>query len=280
MKTFYLACLVAAAPLFAQNVNDQQFVNQAAQINMTEAHIGQVAQQKGATDAVKQYGQKLESDHKDSYQKLTAAANGLNVPNGIDAQHQSQIKTLDNYAGMQFDQHFKQMMIQGHQKAIDLFQRASTSLQSQQLRDYASETLPVLKEHLQIAQNLGDQTTSLNTTPLAAPNAETASPQPVNTATTAQSADRSRNSSAPADTGQANTPMAANTTTRHGTVISYQPGQKLDVKIRDRVGHHVYDLGDNQVAANVASDLRAGSQVVIVESVDQNGRRSIDVRPE
>jgi putative membrane protein len=150
------------AGLLAQSLSDQQFVDQAAQIDMTEAHVGQMAQDKSSAQDVKDYGKKMENDHKSDYDKLTAAAQDFTVPKGIDTQHQMEIDKLDKLSGHQFDQQFRQKMVQDHQKAIDLYQRASTELQNTQLKNYASQALPVLQEHLQLARDLGEQSTARN----------------------------------------------------------------------------------------------------------------------
>ena len=142
----------------AQKMSDQQFVDKAAQIDMTEAHLGQLAQEKAAAQDVKDYGRELDSDHTANYRKLQLAAQGMNVPQGIDAQHNTEINHLSKLSGAQFDRMFRQHMIQGHEQAITLFKNASTELQNQQLKSYASETLPNLQKHLEDARNLAKET--------------------------------------------------------------------------------------------------------------------------
>lgn len=155
------ACFVVSTILLlgvsalAQNMTDQQFVDQAGQINMTETHLGKLAQQKGGTDSVKQYGQQLEKDHTAAYEKLSSIASGFDVPKAIDTQHQKLVRPFEKLSGKSFDTRFKQHMIQDHQKAIDMFKRAATELTNQNLKAYATEQLPTLQNHLDMAKQLG-----------------------------------------------------------------------------------------------------------------------------
>ncbi len=64
---------LCALPAFSQTPasgTDQQFVNTAAQIDMTEAHIGQMAQDQGGTQGVKDFGQMLVTDHTADYNNV------------------------------------------------------------------------------------------------------------------------------------------------------------------------------------------------------------------
>jgi putative membrane protein len=165
--------LAAASTMFGQRLTDREFVDKAAQDDMTEAHIGQMAQDKGDSQAAKDLGKTLERDHKEHYGKLSAAAGGLTVPKGIDARHQAVINKLDRLSGSGFDRQFARMMVDDHQKAITMNEKASTELNSAELRNLASETVPTLKNHLQMARDLAGEMTS-KASPLGSPAAGTA----------------------------------------------------------------------------------------------------------
>jgi putative membrane protein len=57
-------------------------------------------------------------------------------------------------SGAEFDRAFVSHMIMGHQQAIRKFEMASENLQDPALKKYAEKTLPVLREHLRLAQEL------------------------------------------------------------------------------------------------------------------------------
>jgi putative membrane protein len=80
-----LACLTASAqkhPAKATPMTDQQFIDMAAQTDMLEAHLGQMAADQASSPDVKTYAQMLVTDHTGDYQQLTALAAkaGFTVP--------------------------------------------------------------------------------------------------------------------------------------------------------------------------------------------------------
>jgi len=157
------ACCIALCciPAFGQATTtsssaDQKFVDLAAQTDMTEAHIGQMAQDQAAGEAVKDFAQMLVTDHTDDYRKLSdaAAKAGATVPKAIDAQHNKMIAPFEKLKGAAFDRHFEREMVAGHEKAISAYKKAATDLQSADLKAYATATLPALEKHLDAAKGL------------------------------------------------------------------------------------------------------------------------------
>jgi putative membrane protein len=59
---------------------------------------------------------------------------------------------LEKLNGQAFDKAFVKQIVQDHQKDIKYFQKEQNSLQDAQLKSFAQQTLPVLQEHLQMAQ--------------------------------------------------------------------------------------------------------------------------------
>jgi putative membrane protein len=155
--TCLLLCSVPALTQKSAATNpDQQFVDFAAQTDMTEAHLGQLAADQAASADVKQYAQMLASDHTNDYQQLTAAATkaGLNVPKGLDAAHNKMIAPFEKLKGAAFDQRFVREMVAGHTKAITEYKREASDGQNADLKAYANQAQPVLEKHLQSAKEL------------------------------------------------------------------------------------------------------------------------------
>lgn len=159
-----LSLALVVVPVFAKQgakeaaktpMTDQQFVDFAAQTDMTEANLGQVAQDKGG-QAVKDYGQMLRTDHTSDYDQLTAAAQkaGLTVSQGIDAEHNRMIDSLTKLKGAAFDHRFAHEMIEGHEHAIAVYKKEAQDAQSPDIKAYAEQALPTLQKHLENAQQL------------------------------------------------------------------------------------------------------------------------------
>ena len=68
----------------------------------------------------------------------------------------------DSLSGVDFDRAFAKHMVAGHEKAIHEFEAASASLSDADLKEYADNTLPVLRDHLRMAQDLQSQIASLS----------------------------------------------------------------------------------------------------------------------
>jgi putative membrane protein len=159
-----LCCLaLCALPAIAQKkaagatMTDQQFVNLAAQTDMVEANLGQLAQNVADKQEVKDYGQMLATDHTSDYNQLYAAAQqaSLTVPNAIDAEHnKAMIDPFQKLKGASFDRRFLAEMIAGHTKALAVYKKEADAAQNAGIRTYAQTALPVLQKHLDQAKAL------------------------------------------------------------------------------------------------------------------------------
>jgi len=161
-----VACcvLLGSLPLLAQKkaaekagMTDQQFVDFAAQTDMVEANLGQLAGNVAESQQVKDYGQTLVTDHTNDYQQLTAAAKqaNLNVPTAIDAAHNKKmIEPFQKLKGAAFDRKYIHEMVAGHEQAIQIYKKESTGAENDSIKTYAQTALPVLEKHLSAAKDL------------------------------------------------------------------------------------------------------------------------------
>lgn len=147
---------------------DHNFLMNAAKSNMMEIQVAQMAQQKAASDEVKEYARQLEQDHKKANEKLKQIAQerGVDLPSDAShdkAMHEKKADTkamsqLQNLSGEQFDRAFMRMQVQHHKKDINSFRKYSKNSMDTDLRQFATATLPTLEQHLQQAQSLANQT--------------------------------------------------------------------------------------------------------------------------
>jgi len=152
-----LCSLPALAQKMKAPMSDQKFVDFAAQTDMVEAHLGDLAQNAASSQAVKDYGRMLETDHMQDYQKLQGVAQqaGLNVPNAIDSEHnKAMIGPMHKLKGAAFDQKFEQNMIAGHTEAIATYKKEAQDATNPALKAYAQDALATLQKHLDDAKAL------------------------------------------------------------------------------------------------------------------------------
>lgn len=145
-----------------QNSNstlDQNFLRQAAQINLLEVQLGQLATQRAASPAVRQYAQRIIQDHTQATTQLQQLArqNGATLPTSVDAQSTALVNQLTRLSGADFDAAYLREMINSHNQAIALFQRQAQQGQSPEMRVFATNTLPLLRQHLELARQITPQ---------------------------------------------------------------------------------------------------------------------------
>ena len=138
------------------NTQDRDFIMEAAMGGMMEVELGQVAAQKGGSDAVKQFGQRMVDDHSKANSELMslASSKGITLPTALDDKHRQQVTKLSGMSGADFDRAYSKMMLSDHQKDVAAFEKQSTKAADADLKAFASKTLPTLQEHLQMARAL------------------------------------------------------------------------------------------------------------------------------
>src|SRR5215208_5864126 len=136
------------APLAAE------FVTKAASSSLFEIQSSQSALQKSQNNQVRDFAQKMIDDHTKASDQLKAAAQGQNVPTTPDPEHAQMLQQLNGANGGDFDRRYVQLQLTGHQEAVTLFDRYAQNGDNPQLKQFAQQTLPDLREHLQMAQQL------------------------------------------------------------------------------------------------------------------------------
>lgn len=134
--------------------SDAQFMNMAAKANMTEAHLGQMAEAQAAKKEIKDFGQKLSDDHTSAYEALTVLANktGDNIPKAI-----TRTKTIDSLAhlkGKSFDRAFLTDEVQSHKTVLAAFKNEAEHGENPDIKAWAKNMIPTLEGHLQTAETL------------------------------------------------------------------------------------------------------------------------------
>ena len=130
-----------------------------ATTDMTEAHEGQVAENRANRADVKDFAKTLVQDHTDSYQHLTelAAKCGISIPTGINVGRNPEIQQLARLKGERFDLQFDKDEIMDHQRAIAVFKREAAHGQDADVKAFATKMIPVLEKHLNQAEQCAKQ---------------------------------------------------------------------------------------------------------------------------
>jgi putative membrane protein len=151
------------------STQDAHFVMQASAGGMAEVMMGHLAMQRGQTQAERNFGQMLVTDHTAANQQLMGIAQTvmLKPAPGPNAMQQSMYQSLQSAPAAQFDMMFNRGMIRAHERTIALFKMEAHDGQNPQLRQFAATSLPVLYKHLRTAEALspmqGGGMSSMNT---------------------------------------------------------------------------------------------------------------------
>lgn len=158
------------------NTQDRLFIQLVAAGGAAEVQAGQAAERKAATSAVKEFGRRMAQDHAKANEQLAGLARAAKVslPEKPDPDAQAERAALDTLSGKAFDLAYMRQQIVDHQKTITLLEWEIGSGQDDALQRYATQTLPGVLEHLEMAQGIVAQLTGAAPQGLAA--AATASP--------------------------------------------------------------------------------------------------------
>ncbi|MEO7336252.1 MAG: DUF4142 domain-containing protein [Caldimonas sp.] len=155
-KPTTMAASGSMAPMAKNTVPgaDQAFMKKAAIGGMTEVQLGTMAQQKGASDQVKQFGAKMAQDHGKANDELKqiASTKGVALPEALDAKAKQDVAKFGKMTGAGFDKAYMSHMVEDHKQDIAEFKKESTSGKDDDVKAFATKTLPTLQEHLQLAQ--------------------------------------------------------------------------------------------------------------------------------
>lgn len=162
ISMLFLALMGASVATLAAEAEDTPpapsvFVEKAALDGMTEVELGKIALDKSQDPVVRRFAQRMITDHGKTNQELTslARAKGLDAPTSLDAEHQAKISKLKSQNGAAFDKAYCEHVNMERSTAIALFESASKT-PDPELAGFARKTLPTLKEHKQMAEELPD----------------------------------------------------------------------------------------------------------------------------
>lgn len=133
---------------------DARFVSEATAAGMAEVEMGRLAATKAASPGVKQFGEMMVNDHGKANAELQLRARQATGAASMTPEHQRTHDRLAGLSGNRFDRRYITIQVREHEKAIQLFERQASSGQDPQLRQFAADKLPTLKQHLQMAQSL------------------------------------------------------------------------------------------------------------------------------
>jgi putative membrane protein len=121
--------------------------------------LGKVAAEKGSHQRVKDFGKRMQADHSKANEQLKkiAAKKGVDLPTEPSGEHKSTMDKLTKLSGAEFDREYMDAMVDDHKEDIEKFQTQGDKGKDPDVKKFASDNLPVLKKHLELAQSTQKQ---------------------------------------------------------------------------------------------------------------------------
>ena len=123
---------------------------------MSEVELGQLAQQKAASPAVKDFGAMMVKDHTAANDKLKAlaASKQVSLPDSPSVMQKATKTKLNMLSGDTFDKSYVKGMIEDHKTDIKEFQKEASQGKDPDATAFAAATLPTLQAHLTKIQSI------------------------------------------------------------------------------------------------------------------------------
>ena len=156
----------APAARGGQAMTAAQFMRMAMRSDAFEMQSARLASERAQDAAVRDYAQKMLADHGKTSAAMmqmrgeTTASTGqvgLGAIAPLDQKHAAMIRELQGAKGAAFDRRYVRQQVMAHQEAVALFTAYSQNGADQNLRSFASQTLPTLQGHLRDAEALMGQ---------------------------------------------------------------------------------------------------------------------------
>ena len=132
----------------------REFLTKAANSGMAEVQLAKLAQEKATIDAVKNFAAMLEKDHSAANDQVKNFARQRNVtlPAAISDDKQKMYDDMQKKSGKDFDKEYISMMVKSHNDGISLFEDTKSNASDIDIKNFADQTLPTLKKHLDSAK--------------------------------------------------------------------------------------------------------------------------------
>ena len=137
---------------------DRNFVAKAAEGGRMEVELGQLAQGRASSDAVKQFGQRMVEDHGAANQELMqlAANKGMKLDDKTPKPDRL-MERLSKLQGPDFDREYVKAMVKDHKQDVAEFKRMHSGAVDPNLKAWVDKTLPKLEDHLKTIEGIQAQ---------------------------------------------------------------------------------------------------------------------------
>ena len=148
--------MTSATSTMTLNDKDKDFVTSAERGGKAEVELAQDAVSHATNADVKSFAQKLVDDHTKANSELEAfgTSHGVTATAEVEAKAKEAKERIMKLTGKSFDQAFVKQMVDDHTSTIKAFEDESKKGTDSDLKSWVDKTLPTLRDHLKMAQDL------------------------------------------------------------------------------------------------------------------------------
>jgi putative membrane protein len=138
---------------------DREFMLMAAQGNNAEIRTSQLALQRSESEEVRDYAQRMIQEHTQANRQLQqiASERGMRLPNDPGPLNAAVEAELAQLSGEEFDRAYIGAQTNAHLRTVALYRTQIEQGQDESLRSYATQLLPSITEHYEMASQMSPQ---------------------------------------------------------------------------------------------------------------------------
>lgn len=135
---------------------DKQFLTNASQGNYDEIQLGKLAEEKGTNPAVKEFGQRMVTDHTKLTEQMKPYAEqwGIAPPTALSADAQKEYDKLQGLSGNDFDKTYIDDMVTDHTKDLNAFTKEVKDTKDAKFKSSVEQGKSVVAAHKNMAYDL------------------------------------------------------------------------------------------------------------------------------
>lgn len=151
-----LTCALTPSGISAAELTpaETSFLKTAAENGMAEIALAKLALEKTSRPDIKMFARQLLTDHTKANNNLKelAASKAVKLPAGPGVKNDAVKARLQMLSGRDFDDGYVNTMVDNHKSDIAEFNKESDDASDSDVRKFASITLPILREHLNMVK--------------------------------------------------------------------------------------------------------------------------------
>jgi putative membrane protein len=139
--------------------DDTKFAVAAANGGLLEVQLGKLAKTKAISPKVIEFANMMVTDHSKANKELMAIAGTktITLPAILDNKTQKDYDDMAKLGKADFEKAYTDYMVKDHKEDIDEFQKEADKGKDAELKAFAAKHVPILKHHLEMAQQANDQ---------------------------------------------------------------------------------------------------------------------------